>query len=52
MIVLAAYEHPPLPIHLVHREGRRAAARVRAFVDFAAGRLRRDPVVNVKQGGD
>jgi DNA-binding transcriptional LysR family regulator len=51
-IVLAAYEHPPLPIHLVHREGRRAAARVRAFVDFAAERLRGDPAVNVKQGSD
>ena len=45
-IVLADYEPPPLPIHLVHREGARASARVRAFVDFAAERLRRDAAVN------
>lgn len=41
-IVLAEHEPPPLPIHLVHREGRRAAAKVRAFVDFAVARLRAD----------
>lgn len=34
------YEPAPLPIHLVHVEGRRAAAKVRAFIDFAAERLR------------
>lgn len=39
-IVLPAYEPPPVPIHVVHAEGRRAAARVRAFVDFAVERLR------------
>lgn len=39
-IVLAAYEPAPVPIHLVHREGRHASARVRAFVDHAAQRLR------------
>jgi DNA-binding transcriptional LysR family regulator len=39
-IVLAEFEPPPAPIHVVHAEGRRAAARVRAFVDFAAARLR------------
>jgi DNA-binding transcriptional LysR family regulator len=41
-IVLADLEQPALPIHLVHREGRNASARVRAFVDFAAARLRAD----------
>lgn len=45
-IVLAEFEPPPLPIHIVHREGRRAAARVRAFVDFAVDRLRRDKALN------
>nr|WP_210320159.1 LysR family transcriptional regulator [Pseudaminobacter soli] len=45
-IVLAAYEPAPVPIHLVHREGRQASARVRAFVDFAAGRLRADGSIN------
>lgn len=42
-IVLAAHEPPPIPIHIVYPEGRRAAAKVRAFVDFAAERLRSDP---------
>jgi DNA-binding transcriptional LysR family regulator len=39
-IVLEELEPPHLPIHIVHAEGRRAAARVRAFVDFAVERLR------------
>lgn len=45
-IVLAAFEPRPVPIHLVHQEGRRASARVRAFLDFAAERLRADPSIN------
>lgn len=39
-IVLADYEPPPVPVHVVHVEGRRAAARVRTFVDLAVERLR------------
>jgi len=39
-IVLAEYEEPPLPIHIVHAEGLHAAAKVRAFVDLAAARLK------------
>jgi DNA-binding transcriptional LysR family regulator len=39
-IVLADYEEPPLPVHVVHIAGRRASARLRAFVDFAVERLR------------
>jgi len=39
-IVLAGFEPPPLPVQLVHAGGRRATAKVRAFVDYAAGRLR------------
>lgn len=38
--VLTTFEPPELPVHLVYREGRRAAAKVRSFVDFAAQRLR------------
>ena len=38
--VLAGFEPPPIPIHVVHPEGRLAAARVRAFVDFLVERLR------------
>lgn len=39
-IVLADHEPPPIPVHVVHVEGQRAAARVRAFVDQAVERLR------------
>jgi DNA-binding transcriptional LysR family regulator len=39
-IVLEDFESEPLPVHLVHPDGRRAAARVRSFLDFAAERLR------------
>lgn len=38
--VLEDFEPEPLPIHLVHIEGRRAAAKVRTFIDFARERLR------------
>jgi DNA-binding transcriptional LysR family regulator len=38
--VLDGFEPDPLPIHLVHLEGRRAVAKVRAFVDFARENLR------------
>jgi len=41
-IVLSDFEPPPVPISVVYTEGRRAAAKVRAFVDFAVERLRSD----------
>ncbi len=41
-IVLAEFETPPLPVHVVHVAGRKASARVRSFVDFAVERLRKD----------
>jgi DNA-binding transcriptional LysR family regulator len=44
--VLDDYEEPPLPIHIVHPEGRHVSAKVRAFVDFAVERLRGDPRIN------
>jgi len=40
--VLGAYEPEPLPIHIVHAEGRSASAKVRTFVDMAAASLRAD----------
>lgn len=43
--ILQAFEPKPLPIHVVHQEGRRASAKVRAFVDFAVDRLRADPAI-------
>jgi DNA-binding transcriptional LysR family regulator len=39
-IVLADVEHPPVPVHLVTPQGRTSVPKVRAFVDFAAPRLR------------
>lgn len=45
-IVLAEFEPPPLPISVVYAEGRRAAAKVRAFVDFTVERLRADTTLN------
>lgn len=38
--VLPGLDDRELPIHLVHTEGRLSAAKTRAFVDFAAARLR------------
>jgi DNA-binding transcriptional LysR family regulator len=44
-IVLAEYEPEPIPVHLVHVAGRMAPAKLRAFIDFAAERLRSEPVL-------
>lgn len=38
--VLEDYEPPPLPIHLVHQQGRRVTAKLRCFLDLASKRLR------------
>jgi hypothetical protein len=43
--VLEDLEPPPIPIHVVHQEGRRATARVRALVDLVAAGLRADPAL-------
>jgi len=40
--VLADYEPPPLPIHVLHSEGRQVSAKVRSFVDLLVERLRAD----------
>jgi len=39
-IVLAEYELPPVPVHVVRALGRDASNRVRAFADFATEQLR------------
>lgn len=44
--VLTDFEEAPLPIHIVHSEGRNAAAKVRSFVDFAAEKLRSNLLIN------
>ena len=45
-IVLNEFEPPPIPIHVVHQEGRMVSAKVRAFVDHMVDRLRADASVN------
>jgi len=45
-VVLSDYEPEPLPIHIVHPEGRHAPAKVRAFIDLAVDRLRSDKRIN------
>lgn len=44
-IVLADFELPPLPIHVVYQGGRKAPARVRSFVDFTVHALREHPAL-------
>lgn len=44
--VLVDFEPAALPIHVVHREGRQAPQRVRAFLDMAIERLRQDAALN------
>ena len=45
VLLLTEYEPPPVPVHLVYPAGRAASAKVRAFVQFAAERLRGMPVL-------
>jgi DNA-binding transcriptional LysR family regulator len=45
-IVLADHEPPPIPVQVVCVDGRKAAAKVKAFVDYAVARLRATPVIN------
>lgn len=40
--ILRAFEAPPIPVHVVHQEGRMVSAKVRAFVDYMVERLRPD----------
>jgi DNA-binding transcriptional LysR family regulator len=44
--ILAEFEPPPLPIHVIHREGRYASAKVRTFVDLMVAKLRAHPGLN------
>jgi DNA-binding transcriptional LysR family regulator len=38
--VLSDFEPPALPVHVLHREGRHASQKARAFIDMAVERLR------------
>lgn len=44
--ILKDFMPGPLPVHIVHGEGRRASGKVRAFVDLAAERLRQNPYLS------
>jgi len=45
-ILLEDFEGAPLPVHVVHHEGRRATQKVRSFIDLAVETLRADPALN------
>jgi len=45
-ILLSGYESNPLPINILHSEGRHASAKIRSFVDLMVERLRSDSVLN------
>ncbi|BBL77263.1 LysR family transcriptional regulator [Methylomagnum ishizawai] len=45
-IILNEFEAAPMPIHVLHREGRYASAKIRTFVDLIAARLRGDSALN------
>lgn len=45
-IVLGDFESPPVPVHILHREGRHSAAKIRSFVDLMAERLRAELSLN------
>ena len=44
--ILEAFEPPPLPVHVIHQEGRLTSSKVRSFVDYMVDRLRTTPAVN------
>ena len=44
--ILTTYEPPPLPIHVIHQEGRLVSSKVRALVDYMVDRLRADQRIN------
>lgn len=44
--VLSNFEPPPLPIHVLHREGRQASAKIRSFIDFISAELKQDPALH------
>jgi DNA-binding transcriptional LysR family regulator len=45
-IVLGDFESPPVPVHILHREGRHSSAKIRSFVDLMAERLRVELALN------
>lgn len=46
--ILTDYEDKPIPVNVIHLEGRRANAKIRAFIELAVHRLRANPFINPK----
>lgn len=45
-ILMTDYEPPPIPVNVIHREGRYASAKVRSFVDLMVAKLRTHPALS------
>ena len=45
-VLMPQYEPPAYPVHILHRENRHASAKVRAFIDLLAKRLRSEQCLN------
>lgn len=45
-ILLSEFDQTTIPIHVIHREGRYASAKIRTFVDLMVERLRADNALN------
>lgn len=44
--ILGDFESEPLPVSIIHLEGRSASAKIRSFVDLAVSRLRENPYID------
>jgi len=45
-LLMPEYDPSPYPVHILHREGRHASARVRSFIDLLSESLRADSTLN------
>ena len=45
-VLLTEFEEAPLPVHVIHREGRDGSAKVRSFVDLSVAMLRADAALS------
>ncbi len=45
-MILSDYEEAPLPVHILHQEGRLVSAKVRTCVDYLVEQLRANPYLN------
>lgn len=42
-IIMSEFEPKPMPIHIIHREGKYTTAKIRSFVDLISMKLRNNP---------